>query len=161
MKINKKLINSLFSEELVLMMYQLLEEFHSLDYDEDTIFNILKKFNESFRMGMYLLALEKNYDNISFRINRVNKKINIIRKEQFLEAYEKKCVEDFLKKLGKSDKISLMSDLGVDLPLDERMKLSKKELDYYRIISNSVMLDQASDKRDGIDTFLKYKKEDV
>ena len=161
MKINKKLINSLFSEELVLMMYQLLEEFHSLDYDEDTIFNILKKFNESFRMGMYLLALEKNYDNISFRINHVNKKINIIRKEQFLEAYEKKYVEEFLKKLGKSDKISLMSDLGVDLPLDERMKLSKKELDYYRIISNSVMLDQASDKRDGIDTFLKYKKEDV
>ena len=143
------------------MMYQLLEEFHSLDYDEDTIFNILKKFNESFRMGMYLLALEKNYDNISFRINRVNKKINIIRKEQFLEAYENKSVEEFLKKLGKSDKISLMSDLGVDLPLDERMKLSKKELDYYRIISNSVMLDQASDKRDGIDTFLKYKKEDV
>ena len=161
MKINKKLINSLFSEELVLMMYQLLEEFHSLDYDEDTIFNILKKFNESFRMGMYLLALEKNYDNISFRINRVNKKINIIRKEQFLEAYENKSVEEFLKKLGKSDKISLMSDLGVDLPLDERMKLSKRELDYYKVISNSVMLDQASDKRDGIDTFLKYKKEDV
>lgn len=160
MKARNKLINNLFGKELTTMMYEMVEEFHALDYDEDYILKILKKFNESFRTGMYLLALEQNYDNIGYRINRVNKKLNIMRKEQFLEAYENKKVNEFLKALGKADKISLMSDLEVDLPLEERMKLPKKKLDYYKIISNSVMLDQENDNRDGLETFLKYKKED-
>ena len=30
-------------------------------------------------------------------------------------------------------RISLLSDLGVDLPLEERMKLPKKKLDYYKV----------------------------
>ena len=110
-------------------------------------------------MGMYLLALESNFDTIAARINRVNKKINLIRKDEFIEAYEKKKTNEYLNTLSKADKISLLSDLGVDLPLEERMKLPKDKIEYYRIISNSVMLDQEHDKRNGLDTFLKYKKE--
>ena len=159
MKKRNVLINNLFGDELTTIMYEMLDEFYSLDYDDDHILRILKKFNESFRTGMYLLALEQNHDNIAYRISRVNKKLNIIRKENLLTAYEKKTVDEFLKTLGKADKISLLSDLGVDLPLEERMKLPKKKLDYYKIISNSVMLDQENDNRNGIDTFLKYKKE--
>lgn len=159
MKERNKLINNLFGEELTTIMYEMIEEFYSLDYEDDHIMRILKRFNESFRTGMYLLSLEHNYDNIASRINRVNKKLNIIRKENFLTAYENKKVDEFLKTLGKSDKISLLSDLGVDLPLEERMKLPKKKLDYYKVISNSVMLDQENDTRNGIDTFLKYKKD--
>ena len=157
---SNKLIKKLFGEDLTLMMCSMLEEFRALDYDDQQIMKMLKRFNESVRTAMYLLALEKNYDAIAYRINRVNKKLNILRKEDFIEAYENKTVDKYLKTLGKSDKISLLSDLGVDLPLDERMKLPKRKLDYFKIISNSVMLDQESDMRNGLDTFLKYEKEE-
>lgn len=160
MEADNKLISNLFGEELTHVMYDMLAEFKGLDYDDDQILKVLKKFNESFRTGMYLLALQQNCDNIAYRINRVNRKLNIIRKEAFINAYGNKTTEEFLKTLGKADKISLLSDLGVDLPLEERMKLPKKKLEYYRIISNSVMLDQENDKRNGLDTFLKYKKEE-
>lgn len=157
---SNKLIKKLFGEDLTSMMCSMLEEFRSLDYDDQQIMKMLKRFNESVRTAMYLLALEKNYDAIAYRINRVNKKLNILRKEDFIEAYENKTVDKYLKTLRKSDKISLLSDLGVDLPLDERMKLPKRKLDYFKIISNSVMLDQESDMRNGLDTFLKYEKEE-
>ena len=142
-------------------MYTMLEDFIKLDYDEDQIFKELKKTNEPFRMGMYLLALESNFDTIAARINRVNKKINLIRKDDFIDAYEKKKTNEYLNTLSKADKISLLSDLGVDLPLEERMKLPKDKIEYYRIISNSVMLDQEKDNRDGLTTFLEYDKEEA
>lgn len=154
-----KLLNNLFGDELTTVMYEMLDEFRDLDYDDDQIFKILKPCNEAVRTGFYLLSLENNLDNISYRINRVNKKINLIRRDDFLDAYKNKTVDKFLSTLGKSDKISLMSDLGVDVPLEDRLKLSELDLEYYRIISNSVMEDQANEYRDGLDTFIKYKKE--
>lgn len=156
--INNKLLVELFGEKLSSLMKEIVEEFETLDYDDDQIMNILKNYNESVRMGIYLIALQRNLNNIAYRINRVNKKINSVRVEQFIEAYEKGNAQKFLNTLGKGDKISLMSDLGIDLPLEERIKLSKRKLDYYTIISNSIMNDQMVDTRDGIDTFLKYKK---
>lgn len=156
-----KFINKLFGKDLTDVMYTMLEDFIKLDYDEDQIFKDLKKTNEPFRMGMYLLALESNFDTIAARINRVNKKINLIRKDDFINAYEKKKTNDYLNTLSKADKISLLSDLGVDLPLEERMKLPKDKIEYYRIISNSVMLDQEKDNRDGLTTFLEYDKEEA
>lgn len=156
-----KFINKLFGKDLTDVMYTMLEDFIKLDYDEDQIFKDLKKTNEPFRMGMYLLALESNFDTIAARINRVNKKINLIRKDDFIEAYEKKKTNEYLNTLSKADKISLLSDLGVDLPLEERMKLPKDKIEFYRIISNSVMLDQEKDNRDGLTTFLEYDKEEA
>lgn len=156
-----KFINKLFGKDLTDVMYTMLEDFIKLDYDENQIFKDLKKTNEPFRMGMYLLALESNFDTIAARINRVNKKINLIRKDDFIDAYEKKKTNEYLNALSKADKISLLSDLGVDLPLEERMKLSKDKIEYYRIISNSVMLDQEKDNRDGLTTFLEYDKEEA
>ena len=157
---SNKLIKKLFGNDLTSMMQGMLDEFRTLDYDDQQIMKMLKGFNESVRTAMYLMALEKNYDAIAYRINRVNRKLNILRKEAFIESYENKTADKYLKTLGKSDKISLLSDLGVDLPLDERMKLPRRKLDYFKIISNSVMIDQESDMRDGLDTFLKYEKEE-
>lgn len=157
--INNRLLIELFGEKLSSLMKEIVEEFETLDYDDNQIMNILKNYNESVRMGIYLIALQRNLSNVAYRINRVNKKINSIRVEQFIEAYEKGNAQKFLNTLGKGDKISLMSDLGIDLPLEERLKLSKRKLDYFTIISNSIMNDQAIDTRDGIDTFLKYKKD--
>lgn len=155
-----KFINNLFGEKLLNAMNDLLKEFVDLDYDEDTIYKALKDVNESVRVGMYLLSLEKDLSNISYRINRVNQRLNYLRKEKFLKAYENKETEKFLSMLGKGDKISLMNDLGVNVSLNERMKLTKKERDFFKIISDSIMLDQEYDKRDGIDTFVKYKKDE-
>ena len=158
---SNKLIKKLFGNDLTSMMQGMLDEFRTLDYDDQQIMKMLKGFNESVRTAMYLMALEKNYDVIAYRINRVNRKLNILRKEAFIEAYENKTADKYLKTLGKSDKISLLSDLGVDLPLEERMKLPKDKIEYYRIISNSVMLDQEKDNRDGLTTFLEYDKEEA
>ena len=75
-------------------------------------------------------------------------------------SYNNDTVSKYLKKLGKVDKISLMEDLNIDVPVNERVKLSKKQRDYYRIISESIMDDQVDDDRDGIDTFITYKKDE-
>ncbi len=157
--INNKLLIELFGEKLSSLMKEIVDEFEMLDYDDNQIMNVLKNYNESVRMGIYLIALQRNLSKIACRINRVNKKINSTRVESFLEAYENGNAQKFLNTLGKGDKISLMSDLGIDLPLEERIKLSKRKLDYYTIISNSIMEEQMMDTRDGIDTFLKHKKD--
>ena len=87
---SNKIISKLFGKDLTSMMHGMLYEFKSLDYDEQQIMKMLRGFNESVRTAMYLLSLEKNYDAIAYRINRVNKKLNIMRKEAFIEAYENK-----------------------------------------------------------------------
>ncbi len=154
-----KLINDLFGNKLVQAMKEMLDEFRRLNFDEHQIQKAMKNINESVRVGLYLMALEKNYDTIAYKINVANKRLNIERKEKFIEAYQKGEANKYLSILGKSDKISLMSDLGVDVDLENRMRLPKVERDYYRVISNSIMEEQETDKRDGIDQLVKYKKE--
>lgn len=154
-----KIINKLFGKELIQAMNKLLEKFKMLDYEVEEIEKELKEINESVRIGLYLMALEKNYDGLAIRINKANKYLNDKRKERFLEAYEKGKTENFLASLGKGDKLSLMSDLGIDGDVIKRSSLTKKERDYYRIISNSIMDEQELDKRDGITQFIKYENE--
>ncbi len=156
---NDKVINKLFGKQLITAMNELLKQLYTMNADTHEIVKQLKYINESVRVGLYLIALEKNYDSLAFRINKANGIINQDRKENFIKAYKKKETDKFLATLGKSDKISLMSDLGVDVELSERASLPKVKRDYYTIISNSIMLDQENDSRDGIDQFITYKKE--
>ena len=155
-----KIINNLFGKKLIQAMREMLEEFKRLDFDEHQIEKAMKNINESVRVGLYLMALEKDLDTLAYKINVANRRLNITRKEKFIEAYEKGEANKFLSMLGKGDKISLMSDLGVDVDVRERASLSKVDRDYYTIISNSIMEEQELDQRDGIDQFIKYKKED-
>lgn len=155
-----KIINDLFGKELINAMKEMLEEFIRFGFDEHQVEKAMKNINESVRVGLYLMALEKDLDNIAYKINVANKRLNIIRKEKFIEAYEKGEANKFLSMLGKGDKISLMGDLGIDGDVKERAGLSKLEKDYYTVISNSIMEGQESDKRDGIDQLLTYKKEE-
>ena len=120
-----KIINNLFGKELIQAMKEMLEEFIRLDFDVEQMVKAMKDINESVRIGLYLMALEKNYDTLAYKINVANKKLNIIRKEKFIEAYEKHQVDKFLSMLGKGDKISLMSDLGIDVDVRGRASLSK------------------------------------
>lgn len=154
-----KIINNLFGEELINAMKDLLNKFVGLDYDEQILLKDLKGINESVRMGLYLMALENGEDQIAFKLNRVNKMLNADRKKDFLDAFEKGETDKFLAMLGKSDKISLMDDLGVNVDVKERASLSKIQKKYYEVISNSIFTDQSLDARDGIDRFIKYKKE--
>ena len=154
-----KLINDLFGNELVQAMREMLLEFKALKFDEHQIEKAMKSINESVRIGLYLMALEKNMDTIAYKINVANKRLNFARKENFVEAYDKGEAIKFLSLLGKGDKISLMSDLGIDLDVRGRAMLTPLERDYYRVISNSIMEDQVDDQRDAMDKFIKYKKE--
>ncbi len=154
-----KIINKLFGDELISAMNELLKKFVSLDYEEKMIYKELKDINESVRIGIYLMALENGYDSITFRINKVNKKLNTERKEAFINACNSGNIDRFLAMLGKGDKISLMDDLGVNVDVKSRALLSKEQRKYYEILSNSIMEEQVIDVRDGIDRFIKYKKE--
>lgn len=155
-----KIINNLFGKELIQAMKEMLDEFANLHFEVDQIVKAMKDINESVRVGLYLMALEKNLDVVAFKINKANKILNATRKEKFLDAYKEHQVDKFLSMLGKGDKISLMSDLGIDVDVRGRAALSKEQRDYYRLISNSIMEEQEEDKRDGIDSFITYKKED-
>lgn len=155
-----EVINDLYGEELIKAMNHLIDEFLELNFDSSDVLKSLKNINESVRIGIYLLALERQESDMAYKINKANKRLNEIRKEKFIEAYNNDTVSKYLKKLGKVDKISLMEDLNIDVPVNERVKLSKKQRDYYRIISESIMNDQVDDDRDGIDTFITYKKDE-
>ncbi len=156
---DNKLVTSLYSNELLKLMNEMLDDFILSDYNEEEIYEEFKFMNESVRMGMYLISINKDFIYLSKRIDKVNRKINKERKEKFIEAYENGSVEKFLATLGKGDKISLLNDLGIDTNINNRKKCSKVELDYYKVITDSIKSGQKDDIRNGIDSFLKYKKE--
>ncbi len=156
---NSSVINKLYGRELFSIMEDMVQTFKELNYDEETIYKNLRGINESVRVGIYLIALKKNYDVAAYRINKVNKRINEERAKGFIASYKLKETDKFLSTLGKSDKISLMSDLGVDVSLEERIDLPDELRDYYTIISNSIMDAQEGDLRNGLHKFINYKKE--
>ena len=156
---NSSVINKLYGRELFSIMEDMVQTFKELNYDEETIYKNLRGINESVRVGIYLIALKKNYDVAAYRINKVNKRINEERAKGFIASYKLKETDKFLATLGKSDKISLMSDLGVDVSLEERIDLPDELRDYYTIISNSIMDSQETDTRNGLDQFINYNKE--
>ena len=158
---NDKVINKLFGKQLITAMNELLKQLYTMNADTHEIVKELKYINESVRVGLYLIALEKNLDSLALRINTANGIINQERKGKFIKAYKSKETEKFLATLGKADKMSLMCDLGIDVEVSERSNLPKVKRDYYKIISNSIMLDQKEDNRNGIDQFITYNKEET
>lgn len=155
---NNNVVKKLFGDDLMKAMQDKIVEFKDGNYDVDTIYSALRSTNESVRIGLYLMALENNLDDLSYKINKVNQMLNTRRKKDFILAYKNKETDKFLASLGKPDKISLMKDLGIDVELDKRIHFTKEQREYYEILSNSILLDQEDDKRDGIDQFITYKK---
>lgn len=156
---DNNVVTKLYSDELLKLMNELLDDFILSDFSEEEIYNELKYMNESVRMGLYLISINKDFVYLSKRIDNVNRRINKERKEKFIEAEECGEADKFLATLGKSDKISLLNDLGIDIDIAKRKQCSKIELNYYTVITDSIKNSQKDDKRDGIDSFLKYKKE--
>lgn len=156
---DNKVIDSLFSKKVLHVMNELLDDFILSDSNEEDIYGELKYINESIRTGLYLLSIEKGFTYLSQRINNVNERINVERTEEFIQAVNDGEEDKYLAALGKGDKVSLLNHLGINLSLEERKKLSKEQLKYYKVISDSIKDSQEDDKRDGIDSFLKYKKD--
>ena len=152
----KTIANKLYSKDVINAMNDVLKEIVYMNYDVEQICKELSSLNESIRVGLYLMALENNYDEIAIRISNANKALNEERKNNFLKAYEDGEVDKFLSLLGRQDKISLMSDLGIDGSLRERANMSDEKKKYYKIISDSIFKDQELDQRDGIDNFITY-----
>ncbi len=156
---DNKVIDRLFSKKVFTVMNELLDDFILSDSSEEEIYEELKYINESIRTGLYILALEKGFTYLSQRINNVNDRINDEITKEFISAINKGEEDKFLAMLGKGDKIALLNRLGVNVPLEQRKKLTKKQLKYFTVISDSIKESQEDDKRDGIDTLLKYKKD--
>lgn len=154
-----KVIDGLYSKKVLKVMNEMLDDFILTDSSVDDIYDELKYVNESIRTGIYLLSIEKGFTYLSQRINIVNERINLERTEDFIKAINDGEEEKYLATLGKGDKVSLLNHLGINVPLEQRRNLSKEQLNYYKVISASIKDSQEDDKRDGIDSFLKYKKD--
>lgn len=155
---NEKELKKLYGKTLFPLMEEMLDTFIASNYTVDGLVEALKNMNETIRVGIYLLALEKNEGIIALKINNANKKLNSIRKKEFLEAFKKNDTKSFLAMLGKSDKMSLMTDLGINEESEKRALFTLEQRIYYEIINESILKDQETDKRNGIEQFLKHKK---
>lgn len=154
-----KVIDSLFNKNVFKYMNEMLDDFILSDSNEDEIYKELRYINESVRIGLYLLSIEKGFIYLSQRISNVNERINLEIIEEFKEAVDNGEEEKFLATLGKTDKISLLNHLGINVPIEKKIGLTKIQLKYYKVITDSIKDSQVDDKRDGIDSFLTYKKD--
>ncbi len=158
MKMNKDELKKLYGKTLFPLMEEMITEFTKSNYTVEMLIEALSNINETIRVGLYLIALEKNEGILALKLNKANMKLNEIRKEKFLESFKNNETSKFLATLGKSDKISLMSDLGINEEPEKRVLFSLEERIYYELLSDSIKNDQETDKRNGMEQFLKYKK---
>ena len=154
-----KVMDSLFNKNVFKVMNEMLDDFILTDSNEDEIYEELKYINESIRIGLYLLSIEKGFVYLSHRINNVNDRINREIVDRFIEAVENGEENKFLSTLGKSDKIALLNHLGINVPVEKKKGLTKIQLKYYKVLTDSIKDSQVDDKRNGIDSFLTYKKD--
>lgn len=154
-----KVMDSLFNKNVFKVMNEMLDDFILTDSNEDEIYEELKYINESIRIGLYLLSIEKGFVYLSHRINNVNDRINRGIVDRFIEAVENGEEDKFLSTLGKSDKIALLNHLGINVPVEKKKGLTKIQLKYYKVLTDSIKDSQVDDKRNGIDSFLTYKKD--
>ncbi len=153
------LVSKLYSNELIELMNEHIDEIIKEKLDVEDIYPKLKPINEAVRVGIYLFAMERNEVEVAEKVKQVNEMLDARRKKEFELAYKKNEVDKFLATLGKTDKLALMKDLGVDVDMQQRIHFTSEQRDYYDILSKSILEDQSNDSRDGIDQFVTYKKE--
>ena len=153
-------IVKMFGDDLIRALNQMLDEFVELDFDETDIYVSIKGINESVRTCLFLLAEERGLSDMAFKIERINKRLKVENVDKFKKSFDKGEAETYLKKLNKTDKIDLLHAMGLDIPNDMVYKLDKIKQVYRNTINKSIMDDQVKEQKDGIDTFIKYKKSD-
>lgn len=154
------IVKKMFGDDLIRALNQMLDEFVELDFDETDIYVSIKGINESVRTCLFLLAEERGLSDMAFKIERINKRLKVENVDKFKKSFDKGDAEAYLKKLNKTDKIGLLHAMGLDIPNDMVYKLDKIKQVYRNTINKSIMDDQVKEQKDGIDTFIKYKKSD-
>lgn len=154
------IVKKMFGDDLIRALNQMLDEFVELDFDETDIYVSIKGINESVRTCLFLLAEERGLSDMAFKIERINKRLKVENVDKFKKSFDKGDAEAYLKKLNKTDKIDLLHAMGLDIPNDMVYKLDKIKQVYRNTINKSIMDDQVKEQKDGIDTFIKYKKSD-
>ena len=154
------IVKKMFGDDLIRALNQMLDEFVELDFDETDIYVSIKGINESVRTCLFLLAEERGLSDMAFKIERINKRLKVENVDKFKKSFDKGEAETYLKKLNKTDKIDLLHAMGLDIPNDMVYKLDKIKQVYRNTINKSIMDDQVKEQKDGIDTFIKYKKSD-
>ena len=154
------IVKKMFGDDLIRALNQMLDEFVELDFDETDIYVSIKGINESVRTCLFLLAEERGLSDMAFNIERINKRLKVENVDKFKKSFDKGEAETYLKKLNKTDKIDLLHAMGLDIPNDMVYKLDKIKQVYRNTINKSIMDDQVKEQKDGIDTFIKYKKSD-
>ncbi len=155
---NKEEIQQIYGQKLFTLMEDMVNEFIRDDYSTSQIKKSLKAINESIRIGLYLLAIANNQGIMALKIYKANQELNEIRKNDFIAAYKNNKVKQFLAPLGKSDKISLMTDLGLNENSSKKALFNQEQKQMYKILNESILEDQKSDCRDGIEQFLHIKE---
>ena len=123
-------------KELVSELEKQLNEFELLNLDASEIMNRIRKYNSFTIMCMYLLALEHNYRDLSFRIKRASECIEIKLEEDFIKLANNNCEDKLLSKLDKVDIINLAHRMNLySLDKKEYEKLDKINKNYFNILS--------------------------
>ncbi len=99
----------------------------------------IRKYNSFTIMCMYLLALEHNYKDLSFRIKRASECIEIKLEEDFIKLANEDSEDKLLSKLDRVDIINLAHRMNL-YSLDKREydKLDKVNKKYFNILSKYI-----------------------
>lgn len=129
-------IIKMVGKELVGELEKQLNEFELLNLDANEIMSRIRKYNSFTIMCMYLLALEKDYKDLSFRIKRASECIEIKLEEDFIKLVDSNNEDKLLTKLDKVDIINLAHRMNL-YSLDKREydKLDVKNKKYFNILS--------------------------
>ena len=135
----KNSIIKMVGKELVSELEKQLNEFELLDLDANEIMNRIKKYNSFTIMCLYLLALEQNYKDLSFRIKRASECIEIKLQEDFIKLAKSNNEDKLLSKLDRVDIINLAHYMNLYyLDKNEYNKLDKENKKYFNILSKYI-----------------------
>lgn len=139
--VDREILKNYFGDEVILKVDNLVEECRRNDYQESKILDIIKDMSESLRICMYLIALERDVE-LALKIERINKRLKDVRVTKFKEEYFKDKANNFLGKMNRIDKISLLSDMDLNILEEERDKLRGINKEYYDVLKSSIMNDK-------------------
>ena len=121
-------IRSLVGNELVSELDRHIKEFELLDLDSDQIYNNIKEYNSLTIMCLYLLSLDSDNREISFRIKRAFEKRNLKQMDDFRRLVSLGEEDKLLSKLDKIDVINLAHRMNLySIDKSEYNKLSEED----------------------------------
>ena len=130
------LLISFMGNDLVSELKTDVVEYRELDLDANDIYDRISDFSDYIAMGLYLIAIDMGEDDIAYKIKRASEKLNIKKKENFINAVTNNKVNKFFKKYNKADIINLATSMNLYmLTKKEYNKLDNDNKLYYDILN--------------------------